>query len=223
MSQITTECLDFLIDLSENNNKDWFDENRKRYEAVKKTLRTSFEAVHDLLKTSDDIELMHVFRINRDVRFSKDKNPYKNHIGVHFVRRKPQLRGGYYLHIEPGKSFLAGGFWAPDKDDTLRIRQEFELDDAPIREILSNKKLKQAFGTIQGDALKTAPKNFDKAHPAIDLIKMKNWYFEHPFSDEQILSQDFAKLVQQNFQLLRPYFDYMSEVLTTDLNGETVL
>lgn len=223
MSQITTECLHFLYDLSENNSKEWFDENRKRYEAVKKTLRNNFETVHELLKTHDDIELMHVFRINRDIRFSKDKSPYKNHVGVHFVRRKPLLRGGYYLHIEPGKSFLAGGFWAPDKDDTLRIRQEFELDDAPIREILSNKKLKQAFGTIQGDALKTAPKNFDKAHPAMDLIKMKNWYFEHPFSDEQVLSQNFAKLVQQNFQLLRPYFDYMSEVLTTDLNGETVL
>jgi uncharacterized protein (TIGR02453 family) len=195
MSQITEECLKFLSELSKNNTKEWFDANRKRYENVKLTLRKSFEAVNDLLKTQDDIEKMHVFRINRDVRFSKDKSPYKNHVGVHFIRRKPELRGGYYLHIEPGKSFLAGGFWAPEKDDMLRIRQEFELDDAPIRNILNDKKLKNVFGTIQGDALKTAPKNFDKEHPAIDLIKMKNWYFEHFYTDEEVLHTDFPKKV----------------------------
>jgi uncharacterized protein (TIGR02453 family) len=125
------------------------------------------------------------------------------------------------LHIEPGdKSFLAGGFWAPSKEDTLRIRQEYEMDAAPMREIMNQLEFKEVFGAIQGEQLATAPKGFDKTHPNIDLIRHKNWYFETYFSDEMVLSEDFKNQVVQAFLLLRPYFDYMSDVLGSDANGE---
>jgi uncharacterized protein (TIGR02453 family) len=221
---MTKDTLLFLKELAQNNNKAWFDENRPRYEKVKKAVRLKFDDVFTKLKAHDDVDHMQVFRINRDIRFSADKTPYKNHMSVHFRRKKPELRGGYYLHIEPGnKSFIAGGFWAPSKEDMLRIRQEFEMDATPMRKILANPELQKVFGTVQGDSLATAPKGFDKTHPDIDLIRMKNWYFETYFTDEQVLQEDFAKRVDKTFKLFRPFFDYMSDVLTTDLNGESLL
>lgn len=223
MKTLKTEGLVFLEDLANNNNKAWFDENRTRYEGVKKDLRQFFNGVFEELKKTDDLEEMHVFRINRDIRFSADKTPYKNHISVHFKRRKPQLRGGYYLHIEPGnKSLLAGGFWAPSKEDTLRIRQEFEMDAQPMREIMSHAAFKKVFPNICGEQLKTAPKGFDKNHDNIDLIRHKNWYFETYFTDEEVLADGFQSKVVETFLLLRPFFDYMSDVLGTDANGEPI-
>jgi uncharacterized protein (TIGR02453 family) len=128
------------------------------------------------------------------------------------------------LHIEPGnKSFIAGGFWAPSKEDMLRIRQEFELDAAPMRKIMSDTKFQNVFGPVRGEALSTAPKGFDKTHPDIDLIRMKNWYFETYFTDEQVLNTNFHERIDVTFRLFRPYFDYMTEVLSTDLNGESTL
>lgn len=223
MNKIDQHCLTFLKDLSENNNKPWFDENRVRYESVKRDMRKFFSGVHEELIKSDDIEEMHFFRINRDIRFSKDKSPYKNHISVHYKRRKPLLRGGYYLHIEPNdKSFLAGGFWSPNKEDTLRIRQEFEMDAEPMRQIMKDKKFNRIFGNIQGDKLSTAPKGFDKNHPNINLIRHKNWYFETYFTDEAVLSEKFNTQVVEALKTLRPFFDYMSDVLSTDSNGQPI-
>jgi uncharacterized protein (TIGR02453 family) len=223
MNTISTSAIDFLKDLTANNNKLWFDDNRNRYENVKKDMRSFFTSIFEALKKSDDLEEMKIFRINRDIRFSKDKTPYKNHISVHYQRRKPQLRGGYYLHIEPGnKSFLAGGFWAPSKEDMLRIRQEFETDAEPMRRIIDVPAFKKVFGVVQGEKLSSAPKGFDKTHPNIDLIRHKNWYFETYFPDELVLSAKFSNEVIHAFLLLRPYFDYMSDVLGTDANGEPV-
>jgi uncharacterized protein (TIGR02453 family) len=223
MRTLPSETLDFLTDLTKNNNKIWFDEHRARYEKIKKDLKSYFNTIFDDLKKSDNLEEMHIFRINRDIRFSKDQTPYTNHFSLHFTRRKPKLRGGYYLHIEPNnKSFLAGGFWDPNKEDTLRIRKEFEMDARPMREIMSEKQFYETFGNICGDKLSTAPKGFDKNHENIDLIRHKNWYFETHFTDEQILAQNFNQIVLKSFHLLKPYFDYMSDVLSTDSNGEPI-
>jgi uncharacterized protein (TIGR02453 family) len=221
---MNNEVFEFLKQLAQNNNKAWFDENRPRYEKVKKSIRGSFDRVFTMLKTHDDVDHMQVFRINRDIRFSADKTPYKNHMSVHFRRRKPELRGGYYLHIEPNnKSFIAGGFWAPSKEDMLRIRQEFELDAAPMRNIMAQHSFQKVFGSVQGESLSTAPKGFDKSHADIDLIRMKNWYFETYFTDDEVLAPDFIERIDDTFRLFRPFFDYMSDVLTTDLNGESIL
>ena len=170
----------------------------------------------------DSIERIQIFRIYRDVRFSKDKSPYKNHFSVGFTRTKPMLRGGYYLHIEPGGSFVGGGFWEPNAVDLHRIRKEFEMDDEEIRTIVADEKFKKFFGELKGEEIKTAPKGFDKTHPAIDLIRKKQYLLTRRFSDKEVLAPNFQEEVLATFQVMRPFFDYMSEVLSTDLNGESL-
>jgi uncharacterized protein (TIGR02453 family) len=176
-----------------------------------------------MLKKHDDVDSLKMFRIYRDVRFSKNKEPYKTHFGGVFHRKKPHLRGGYYLHISPGDSFIATGFWDPNKEDLERIRREFEVDDTEIREILADKKFKAVWGELQGDELVSAPKGFDKEHPAIDLIRKKQYIFIKKYSDTEVLSNNFLQEVNDAFKAIRPYFDYMSEVLTTDLNGVSLI
>lgn len=153
-----------------------------------------------------------------------NKQPYKTHFGGSFHRRKPELRGGYYLHLAPNnQSFIATGFWEPNKADLLRIRKEFEMDDTEIRQIISNKSFKNVWGDLVGDELKTAPRNFDKDHPAIDLIRKKQYIFTKKFTDQEVLSSTFLEEVNTSFKAVRPYFDYMSDVLTTNLNGELLI
>ena len=133
-------------------------------------------------------------------------------------------RGGYYLRIEPGNSAMAGGFFSPEASDLFRIRKEFEVDATEIREILNHKKFKKAFGGFnQSYQVKTAPRNFSKEDKNIDLIKLKNYFVECKFTDEEVLSEDFEKKLMDHYLLLRPLFNYMSEVLTTDLNGVSLL
>jgi uncharacterized protein (TIGR02453 family) len=123
--------------------------------------------------------------------------------------------------LEPNNSFVGGGFWAPNKEDLLRIREEFEMDTTEIQKITSNKTFVKYFEELQGeDAVKNAPKGFDKDHPAIDLIKKKQFVVKRKFTDKEVLSDDFQKEVILTFLAMRPFFDYMSEVLTTDSNGE---
>jgi uncharacterized protein (TIGR02453 family) len=163
-----------------------------------------------------------VFRIYRDVRFSKDKLPYKNHFSVGFSRTKPMLRGGMYLHIENEASFVGGGFWAPNNEDLLRIRKEIEQDASDLREIITDPIFKKMFGTLEGEELKTAPKNFDKTHSDIDLIRKKQFLLIRKFTNKDVLSPNFKEEVLATFAAMRPFFNYMSDVLTTDLNGESL-
>jgi uncharacterized protein (TIGR02453 family) len=153
------------------------------------------------------------------VRFSKDKSPYKNYWGGSFKRATKKLRGGYYFQIAPGNSLAAGGFFAPNPADTLRIRTDMDLNFKGWEKLLSTKKFKETFGEMKGDKVTTSPKGFSKDNPAICLLRHKQFYFEHKFTDKEVLSIDFLKLVNQTFKNIRPYFDYLSEVLTTDANG----
>jgi len=127
------------------------------------------------------------------------------------------------LHISPGDSFIATGFWQPNKNDLFRIRKEFEIDDTEIRAIIENKKFMDVWGEFVGDEVKTAPKGFNKEHSAIDIIKKKQFIFVKKFSDKEITSDEFLNDVNKAFKAIRPYFDYMSEVLTTDLNGVSLV
>ena len=223
-TSIQKSTFQFLNELKKNNNRDWFAEHKPTYQAEHESFKKFFAHVHSLMLEHDDIEKMKVHRIYRDVRFRKDKTPYKTHFSGGFARAGKRLRGGYYLHIEEGNSFLAGGFWGPNKEDLFRIRQEFAADDTEMRRIMNEPEFKKTFGTaFLGDAVKVAPKGFDKTHPAIDLIKPKQFYFEHSFSDEEVFNQEFANKVNEKFKIIRPYFDYMSDVLTTNLNGESIL
>jgi uncharacterized protein (TIGR02453 family) len=133
------------------------------------------------------------------------------------------LRGGYYIHLEPGNSFVGGGFWAPDAKDLLRIRKEFETSTKEIDKITSDKTFVKYFGELKGDAVKTAPRGFDKNHPAIELIRKKQFVVMRKFTDEEVFSDTFQKEAVKTLLAMRPFFDYMSEVLTTDLNGEPLI
>lgn len=218
------DILDFLKRLEKHNNRDWFNEHKKEFKVLETKTKQIYSAINDELNKHDTIEKFKVFRIYRDVRFSKNKLPYKTHFGGSFNRKKPELRGGYYLHIQPNnESFIATGFWEPNKDDLYRIRKEFEQDDEEIREILAHKQLKSVWGELIGDELKTAPRDFDKTHPAIDLIRKKQFIFVKKYSDKEVLRDDFLEHVNNSFKSIRPFFDYMSDVLTTNLNGESIL
>lgn len=221
---ISKNNLSFLKALKANNNREWFAEQKPRYEEMKKEADLFFKQLQDGLNQHDEIEKHKRFRIYRDVRFSKDKTPYNPHWAGSFSRLGADKRGGYYLRIRPGESFLAGGFWAPNKEDLFRIRKEFEFDPEPIRKIMSAKEFKAVFnGVLTGEELKTAPKGFDKEDPAIDLIRKKGFVAVRSFSDKEVLSKDFENEIDRSYKALRPFFDYMSEVLTTDLNGASLL
>ena len=223
---IPKSSLQFLKDLAKNNHKDWMDENRKVYQSNEKKLKQFYAAVENGLNKNDEISKLKVFRINRDIRFSKDKTPYNVHRSVSFSRAGAHRRGGYYLRIEPGnKSVVAGGFFGPEPADLLRIRKEFEMDASEIRSILADAMFAKAFGGKfdAWDPVKTAPKGFSKEDPNIDLIRLKNFVVTRQFSDKEVIAPNFSEVVIHHFELLRPFFDYMSEVLTTDLNGVSTL
>ncbi|TNE53279.1 MAG: DUF2461 domain-containing protein [Bacteroidetes bacterium] len=220
---ISKENLAFLSALKKNNTRDWFNPRKEEFKKHEKEAKEFFQSVENRMNETDQIEGYKVFRIYRDVRFSADKTPFKARFAGSFSRATAALRGGYYLNIEPGNSIAGGGFYAPNPEDLKRIRMEFDMDDSEIREIMSNPKFKTTFGDMQGDELKSAPKGFDKESKAIDLIRKKQFYFIRHFSDAEVLSPDFEDKVIDSYLTIRPYFDYMSSALTTDLNGESIL
>ena len=216
--------LQFLKELKKNNTREWFADHKPTFKEAQDNAKALYAAIQANLNKHDEIDKFKLFRIYRDVRFSKDKTPYQPHFAGSFSRQGKHLRGGYYLRIRPGESFLAGGFWEPNKEDLFRIRKEFELDDTEIRKILKEKSYVKYFGgQFEGEELKTAPKGFDKEHPAIDLIRKKGFIAVRKFSDKEVLATNFLKEVDDTYKALRPFFDYMSEVLTTDLNGVSLI
>ncbi|MEM1323063.1 MAG: DUF2461 domain-containing protein [Bacteroidota bacterium] len=213
----------FLRDLKKNNNRPWFNEHKDRYTTAHENVLEFTEELITLMNKYDQLvprsPKQTLFRIYRDTRFSKDKTPYKNHFSGGFKRDTKWLRGGYYFHLEPGNNFVAGGFWGPNSADLQRIRQEIAADDQPLRKILASKSFKDTFGTLIGDQVKTAPKGYPRDHPSIDLLRFKQLIVRHDFTNKQAMEPGFAKEMVKVFRKMRPYFDYMSEVLTTDSNG----
>lgn len=221
---IEKSTFQFLKDLKENNNRDWFADNKPNFTEAQDNAKELYNSIREGLEKHDEIEKFKLFRIYRDVRFSKDKTPYKYHFAGSYSRKGKNLRGGYYLRIRPGESFLAGGFWDPNKEDLFRIRKEIETDDEDFRDILKDKNYIKYFGgKFDGDELKTAPRGFDKTHPAMDLIRKKGFIATRNFTDKEVLSENFLKEVEQSFIALRPFFNLMSDILTTNLNGESLL
>lgn len=225
MSQpvITKETLRFLAELKENNNREWFTAKKGIYQMAHANAKAFFLDLKEALGTHDEIERHKLFRIYRDVRFSADKTPYKPHFAGSYSRAGAARRGGYYLRIRPGESFIAGGFWEPNKEDLFRIRKELEMDASEFREVIGDAKFKKIWGELTGDEVKTAPKGFDRNHPDIDLIRKKGFIFVRNFSDQEVTAPDFLSTVNDSFKAIRPYFDLMSDILTTNLNGESLL
>jgi len=221
---ISPSVFAFLKKLEKSNNRDWFNEHKKEFKTIETEIKKVYNTVLENLKKHDDVDKVKLFRIYRDVRFSKNKLPYKTHFGGSFGRVKPHLRGGYYLHIQPNdESFIATGFWEPNKEDLLRMRKEFEMDDQEMRDILNNKSFKNVWGELVGDELITAPKGFDREHKSIDLIRKKQYIFIKKYTDQEVLEANFLNKVDDALKAIRPYFDYMSDVLTTDLNGVSLI
>ena len=223
MNSVPRNTISFLKKLKLNNNRDWFNDNKEEFKNIQSGVKTFAQDVNDSLNVSDNIEKFKIFRIYRDLRFSKDKTPYKKNIGMAFHRAKPELRGGYYLEISADESFVAVGFWNPNKEDLLRIRKEIEIDGQEFKRIINQKKIKDIWGDIKGEEVKTSPKGFKSEHEYIDLIKKKQFIFIKNLREEEILDKNFQKQLVSYFVSIRPFFDYMSEILTTNLDGESLI
>ena len=226
-TSIQTSTIDFLKKLSKNNNREWFNKNKTLYLAAYENVLAFVDALLSEMRRHDNIETRNakdsLFRIYRDVRFAKDKSPYKTYWAGHFKRATRKLRGGYYFQIGPGETMAAGGFFNPDPKDLLRIRKDIDMNFKDWKKMLADKKISDTFSELKGEIVATSPKGFSKENPAIELLKHKQFYFSRNFTDKEVLSNNFLKEMNQTFKNLRSYFNYMSEVLTTDANGVSLV
>jgi uncharacterized protein (TIGR02453 family) len=224
---INKDAIDFLKDLSENNNREWFNTHKDRYTQAHNNIIAFADSLITEMNKHDHIETASgrksLFRIYKDVRFSKEKTPYNGHWSGAFKRATKKLRGGYYFRIEPGNSRVAGGFFGPLPDDMKRIRQDIDANYEHWRNMLAGKTLTDTFGKLRGEKVCSAPRGYAKDHPAIDLLRHKQFIFRREFTDEEVCAQDFLYKVNEAFIKMRQFFDYMSEVLTTDVNGISVV
>lgn len=220
---IPSSAIGFLRSLKKHNNRDWFNLNKDKFLEEQLAIENFADALllelnsHDIIETVSGKKSLH--RIYRDTRFSKDKTPYKTNWSGSFRRATKFRRGGYYFHIEPGNSFIAGGFWGPNAEDLKRIRDEIAFDASPLRKILKSKSFISTFSSLQGEQLKTSPKGFDAGNDAIDLLRFKQFLVMRKFTDGEVLSETFLKEAGKTFKNMRPFFDYMSGILSTDNNG----
>ena len=221
--QLESEIFRFFEQLGKNNNREWFEQHKPEFKALEAKVKQFGEALKDQLNQHDSIDRFKLFRVYRDVRFSKDKTPYKTHFGMAWHRTKPEYRGGYYLHLKPNDIFLACGFWDPNPADLKRIRQEIDMDGDEYRDIINEPNFKRIWGELQGDAVKTAPKGYAKDHPNIDLLRHKQHIFMVRYTEKDVAAEDFLDRLDAALQAVRPFVDYMSAVLTTNADGELLV
>ena len=215
------DILTFLKELSENNNREWFEKNKSLYENVKSLQAIliadilkkiiGVEPEFDRLKPSDC-----TFRIYRDIRFSNDKTPYKNHIGIYLERDgKKTTRAGYYLHLEPGgKSMVAGGLWMPSADALKKVRQEIDYNGEKLLKILSAPGFKACYGALsQESILKKMPKGYAADHPNMDLLKLKSYTAHHIIGDKKVCNEGFADYVVDVFGKLKPLIHFLNDAI----------
>jgi uncharacterized protein (TIGR02453 family) len=202
----------FLKQLAKNNSKEWFDENRKVYETSKAEFEQIVKSVIEK-SAQFDKELAGLepkkclFRINRDIRFSKDKSPYKLNMGASInPGGKKEMGAGYYIHIQPGKSFLAGGCYMPPPEVLAKIRQEIDYNTKEFKKILAAKDFKTYFKDLsdEEDKLKTAPKGYAKDHPELSLLQHKHFIVVHNLKDEQIMDKNFPTYAAKVFKATHP-------------------
>jgi uncharacterized protein (TIGR02453 family) len=211
--------IDFLKKLSKNNNKAWFDKNRDEYMAAKDDFE---EFVTELLGHMAKLDAAFaeqkakdcIFRIFRDVRFSKDKTPYKTHFSAYMSRGGKKFTGaGYYIHLEPGKSMAGGGLWMPEAPLLKKLRQEIDYNFKDFKGILNNATFKKYFKEVEGEKLKTLPQGYTADNAAIEYLKMKSIIARHPIDDKDLLGKTFAKKCGDTFAAMRPLIDFMNRSL----------
>lgn len=214
---ITT--LNFLQQLSKNNKREWFNDNRKSYEAAKAEFEQLLNDTIPAIKNFDpEIGILNakdcIFRIFRDVRFSKNKDPYKTNMGG-FISKggRKGIYAGYYIHIEPGKSFLGGGVYMPQSDALKKIRQEIMYQVSDFKSIIEDKKFVKTYTQMEGDKLVRPPKDFPADFPDIELLKHKSYVAVHGLSDEDVLKDDFKSHITRTFKILYPLNAFLNRAL----------
>ncbi|MGV8092039.1 MAG: DUF2461 domain-containing protein [Mangrovibacterium sp.] len=211
--------MNFLTDLNRNNNREWFNDNHQRYEeSLDQMLFFTGIMIQEIRKFDPEIPLMSpkecLFRIYRDVRFSNDKRPYKTHMGSYIAPGgRKSNRAGYYLHIQPGNSLIAGGIWYPDTEPLRALRMEIQDNTEEFKEILNNEKFRQYYPVIEGEKLKTAPKGFDKDFKDIELLRYKSYSFSTSLSDNQVLNGDFVDFSVDACKALYPMNRFLNAAL----------
>jgi len=214
------ETLQFIKNVAENNNREWFAANKDVYEAAKADvlalvgkLIPELAKVDPLLSAEADPKKS-LLRIYRDVRFSKNKDPYKNNFGIWFsAKSKGGNEPGYYLHIQPGKSFLAGGYWMPDAPHLKLIRQEIDYNIGDFKEIINEKDFKKNFKLGFDNALKNAPKGYDPTDPNIEFLKLKSFEATQKIDDEEFLKPNLVNKLISSFKTIQPLVAFLRNTI----------
>ena len=222
---LSKDSLQFLDDLKANNNRDWFLDNKKRYEVFKKDYQQLVADFLDAMKPLDPtlkmLEVKNcVFRINRDIRFSKDKSPYKDHLGIWMSSgAKGMNRSGYYVHIGRTGSFIAGGFYCPEAEDLKKVRKEIAFFHEDLEEIMHDKNFQKEFGDFdrnENNVLKNPPRGYEKDHPAIEYLKLKSFETSQKFDINEVLKEDFVAKTVKKLIVLKPLNDFINRALTSE-------
>lgn len=210
--------LSFLAELAEHNDKAWFDEHRAEYEAGRAEFEQLTNYLIDQLRESDDLQNLSakecVSRINRDIRFSKDKSPYRTNLWAEIAPGgRKATRLGYHVSVGPGHSIVAGGMYMPMPEQLARFRAAIDQDAAAFKGVISTKTFVENFGIIEGERLKTAPKGYDQTHPEIELLQLKQATAVKRFADDEVLQKDFPARVLKACHALKPLLDYLNGIL----------
>jgi uncharacterized protein (TIGR02453 family) len=214
---ITKSTFQFLQDLKNNNTREWFHANKKRYDSVKSDFE---ETIKELIGSIGEfenmtgVEVKHCnYRIARDVRFTNDKAPYKSWLSASFSEGgRKSGRMDFYLHISEEDSFLGGGMWSPTPEQLAKLRQEIDYNAAELKAIIYDTNFVKTFGESQGETVKSAPKGYSKENPEIELLRKKQMFFWHKFSKEEVCSADFVNKVTEIAKTLKPFLDYLNAI-----------
>ncbi len=217
-----SSTIKFLKDLKKNNNKPWFDANRKTYETAKQNFAEFIEAVIKKY-AQKDASIAHLtpkdcmFRINRDVRFSKDKSPYKSNFGASINSGgKKSLTAGYYFHLEPGECFVGGGIYMPMPEELKKLRQEIDYNFSDFKKIIGSKKFKSVYGDLDRSAeytLSRVPKGYEADNPAAEYLKLKSYVAMVKFSDADLTSKELVKKTVAAFETLQPLLIFLNKAI----------
>lgn len=220
INMINKSTLKFLSDLKKNNNREWFADHKNEYDAAKENVVSLVEEVlKHLSKTIPAFKEVNasksIMRIYRDVRFSKNKDPYKLNFGIPLsTKAKGVDAPGFYLHIQPGECFVGGGYWMPQADALKMIRQEIDYNAAEFKKIINSKSFKKYFdGLSEEDKLKTAPKDYPKDHPEIEFLKLKSFTVYHSISDAEIQDKAVAKKIADVIIAMQPFVSFLESAI----------
>lgn len=217
---ISSKTFDFLKKLTKNNNREWFTENKSLYtDSQENVIAFLDELIKEMAEFDEELEKIDgkkaLFRIYRDTRFSKDKIPYKTNFGASLGMGKGSQKGGYYLHMEPGKSFLAGGIYMPESSVLKEVRKEISLYGEDFLKIINQKDFKKHFPELdQDDKLKKIPQGFEKEDPMGEYLKLKNFIVLYHLKDEEILDKNAIKNMTKVFKIMKPFNDFLNTPLS---------